>query len=252
MNIKIIKILATVLFCAFFKVKSLELIKFSKNASESLMGQASTEDVDAIQRLINNRANVNFQKKGSGGTCTPLYYAIMNSYLGVVKCLIYNGADINIKVSFREFAAKCNAIELAKKRLEELKASANSIYYPSSEVQRENAKKVIEFLEKHARRMQKICYKNLKYVTQKVNEILPQLRRVKISNAMILPAVLENMVSDYCGLYPENSEDFYKLSDQEIDEIIKIYANEFEKNEIDVKETNEKLDRIYNENCSIM
>lgn len=156
-----------------------------------------------------------------------LFFAIDKYNLNFVKFLVWLGVDINKKHSFN-FSPQgnpgCrNAIESAQQK--SLAARPEDI---------QEAVSIFNFLNNYALKLKNIQNKNLEVIVKKVNEILKH----KINEQINLPPVLNDIVVGY-SLYPENYEEFFDLSEQQIDELIKIYVDEFENK--DMEDENEEL-----------
>jgi hypothetical protein len=99
-----------------FKDCTVEAIKLTKE--HQLIRSAKRGDVNGVKKMLNEGADVNFQKgKGrwirketpglvikiweSGGR-TPLYWAADNGHFEVVKLLVERGADVNLGDEFAE------------------------------------------------------------------------------------------------------------------------------------------------------
>lgn len=80
--------------------------------------------------------------------------------------------------------------------------------------------------------------KNLNDIVQKVNTMIQK----NLSDSKILINDLHNLIGDYLGKYPENSESFFNLPDETIDEILRLYSG-LEK-EIDEKNKKENLEYL--------
>ncbi len=85
-------------------------------------------------------------------------------------------------------------------------------------------------LKKFALRLANLENKSFKDIVKKANQVKKNKLKNKINGLGILPHVIEDMVVQY-SLYPENFEDFFKLSDYELDDLVKTYSEEFEKKE---------------------
>ncbi len=238
MNIKIIKILPLfVFFCtstSAFYLRGLDasarrLQQFIRN--DDLFIHSLSDDAKKLQEDLNNGADINYQRKGDNELKTPLSNAIMASNIEGVKFLIFNGADINI-VCKETALGIGDALELAKTCLA-IKKSQGFDKHPKlvKSFKVDKAIEIIDLLEKHKSRMEKIKGKSLKEIAEKVNYILPKLKEKLRAQLKVtgLPDVLENMVFDYCDTrYPEDFQKFFELSDEAIDEMIDIYIQEIE------------------------
>jgi len=142
------------------------------------------------------------------------FLAIEAINLDAIKLLAYHGSDLNDKCLEHSLVDWAHIIPPD---------------FISPECKRE-AKEVEKFVVKHAERMKNIKNKSLKDIAQKVNQCM----RAKLNSLNLLINNLNDLVAGYY-LYPESFEDFFTLSDRNINEMIKIYSEEFEKKEEDKK-----------------
>lgn len=241
MNKKIFLVLFGIVSFSFVGLKSQELKEFNEEASTLLLGLAGS-DVKCIKELLNKGANINYGASDTFYGFTPLCRAIYFSKLDNIKFLLFNGADIDIATSWTQHKSLLQHIKY------EILNYDNSRYMRLRAYNSKDALIVIhDLLIKHQSRLKNLKNKNLSDIVKKVNQILPKIRRDKIYRTVILPEVLEDLVLVYCGLYPEDFEDFFKLTEEEVNQIIKIYYDEFEKKEVD-----KKVEEVSSQNCSVM
>ena len=78
------------------RVKGLIIYKFNvpDNSGSELLTASQKGDLVKVRNLIVKGANINvYSDKGA----TPLFYAVANDYLPIVKFLLANGADVNAR-----------------------------------------------------------------------------------------------------------------------------------------------------------
>jgi len=237
MNTKIIKILSLLSFLISLITKGVEFdsdfcfdgdieslyertdkIHRKIALNNQLFSSSLSKNVDEVQKLLDEGADVNFKQINStsdNSNSTALSNAVFGANLDVVKCLIYNGANTDSIVTHMSWK-NCDILTLAEKCLYEKKYG----------------KEIVSLLKKHKSRVQKIKDNSLKEIAEKVNLYLPKYLQDKLRAQLKvtgLPDVLENMVFDYCDLlYPKDSQKFFELSDETIDEMIDIYFEKIE------------------------
>jgi len=246
---KIIKILPVFVFFSISTINAFHherRDRFRQNYyNGSLLTHSLFEDTKKLQEDLDNDADINFQLKSESEIKTPLSHAITASNVSGVKFLIFHGADINIFCQDSLWGSG-NAIELAKAVLVYKKSRKWDGHPKIAKLNGvDKSIEIIDLLEKHKSRMEKIKGKSLKEIAEKVNYILPKLKEKLRTQLKVtgLPDVLENMIFDYCDLlYPEDSQKFFELSDEVIDEMIDIYTQEIEnkKPEIDNSKISKK------------
>ncbi len=211
---------------AKFLLKPGDVVSNTKLLHDHLFRQPSFRqpfDLDFIEYLIKFGASIDRELHGN----FPITHAIMRRDLSLIKLFCFYGANDNVDVGKYK-----TAVEFADYWW--FNASTNN-------EDRIKSLSIKNFLENHFLRMKNIKNKNIKDIVHKVNTII----RKNLSDSEILLGELRNLVESYLQ-YPEDAENFFNLPDS-IDEILKLYSEEFEKNE---KTEKEKLE--YEDPCVIM
>jgi len=179
-------------------------------------------NLDFIEFLIKSGASIDRKHYGS----SPIIYAIMLYNLNLIKLFCFYGANLNGNNDIGRYKT---AIEFAH-------------YWFNGSEDRIKSLSIKNFLENHFSRIRNLKNKNIKDIVHKVNTIIQK----NLSDSGILLGDLRDLIENYLQ-YPENAEEFFSLPDSVIDEILKLYSEEFEKDEKTEKEKSE-----YEDPCIIM
>ncbi len=201
-----------------------EFANVIKNCERSEKGLAPLSPVSSSPRLIQ----------------TPLSNAVIGANLDVVKCLLYNDAWIMECTSLDD--KECTILELAQQCLDQKLKKYNKTEESNRLCKVNESIQIVNFLKKHTARMQKVkkydYFARWKDIVKRVNNILQEsphylgLLKNRIKNHLsTLPLIedLKNIIIEYHNVsYPEDSQEFFKLSDEAIDEMTDIYIQEIE------------------------
>ncbi len=186
--------------------------------------------------------------------------SIMRSHCHIAEYLMHNGLSkdlINFNYGNKEDLNTLkfliwNGVPHRKKGHKDLKYAINKIermYLEPSSVERilemeeeieteEKAREMIatrreikNLLEKFALKVDNLKNKSYKDMVKKVNQY--RHAALKIFKAQkSLPDVLENIVTDYClTLFPETPEEFFKISEKDLNDLINSYIEVLETEE---------------------
>jgi len=143
--------------------------------------------------------------------------------LDTVRFLIWNGISC-IKKRDEDLNTTIQRFELVGAHRDKIRFKSDTICAEDRAKLKLQFDEKIELLKKFALKVENLKNKSYKNIVKRVNQYRNN-RYKSLRNLKILPAELENLVIGYCEyLFPENPEEFFKISDEDLGILIMEYS----------------------------
>ncbi len=222
MNKIILKIFAFFILSISLNTMCMDSDKSKSEINQKLIEAIKNGNIEEAQNALKEGADVNFTDKAENRE-TPMHYALATSNLEIVKLLVWLGVDIDKPCSYTYELRMVNYGRGNFFVSHYTPATPTTHTYLRTSFDKK-MRTIDTFLTNLSPKLKNVKNKSLKSMVQEVNKFLKN----RIREQDYLLKDLQNIVIEY-SLYPEDYKEFFDLPDSRIDELIKIYSEEFEK-----------------------
>jgi len=225
MNKIILKIFALFILPISLKTMCMDSDKSNSEINQKLIEAIKKGSLEEVQNALKEGADINFTDNTENRE-TPMHYALATSNLEIVKLLVWLGVDIDKPCSY---TYEMRMVNYGRGNFfVNHYTPITPTTYTYLRTRFDTKMRTIDtFLTNLSPKLKNVENKSLKSMVKEVNKFL----RNRITEQDYLLKDLQNIVIEY-SLYPENYKEFFNLPDSRIDELIKIYSEAFEKDDL--------------------